>query len=198
MQANERGACGAQCDRSLRIGIDRDRAVEALGQSLRYPRNPGRSADEKDGLESLGFQSRRIQCIIEGVDRAVHRRGDHVLEFRARQTNGRSLGWDEYGDRGLGVEGECLLRVDALTTQLRERQPGVDVIDRDRLDVQTRRGQHMPHHRVVEVGAAQVVDAHRRADDVERTVDLLAKNNGIECASSEVVDGERLARLQLS
>ena len=49
----------------------------------------------------------------------------------------------------------------------------------------------MAEDRVVEVGAAEVFDAGRRADDRQRTGCGLAQQDGVEGAAAEVVDGER-------
>ena len=54
----------------------------------------------------------------------------------------------------------------------------------------------MAQHDVVEVGAAEVAEAERLADDPHLAVGVLAQDHGVERAAAEVVHRQRAARLE--
>ena len=81
-------ARGAERDDRLGVGVDRDRAVEPLGEELRDARNPGRAAGEQDRLEVGAVHARGLERVREDVDRALDAVLDHLLEFGARESHG--------------------------------------------------------------------------------------------------------------
>jgi len=96
-----------------------------------------------------------LQGVVQGVKRAIEALLDHPLELRAREPDRGVARGDKDRDGHVRVEGQRLLRVDALPAELGEGDPGP-------LDVQGRPGEtrcpeDVAEHRIVEVGTAQRV-----------------------------------------
>jgi NAD-specific glutamate dehydrogenase len=121
---------------------------------------------------------------------------DHRLELRAGEAHlGVALG-QHHRDRHVGLRRQGLLGVDALLAQL--GQPGgrarVDVVEC--VGAEGQGVEDVPEHRVVEVDAAEALDAVGPPDDLE-PLRPRPHERGVERAAAQVVDGHHRARRQL-
>ena len=107
-------------------------------------------------------------AVRQHVDGPLDAVVDHLLELRAREAHGGVRLPDEYGNDGLGVEREGFLGFHALAAQRPERDARARV--RERRGGQPRGDDDVTEHDVVEVGAAEVGDARRLAEEPDRPV----------------------------
>ena len=107
---------------------------------------------------------------------------------RVRRTSVCSDG-QEHGDRRLGVRGERLLGQHAVLAQAHDRAGGGRVREVERGDRAVEGAVDVAEHGLVEVDAAEALDALGRTEDLEAAA-RGAQDGGVEGAAAEVVDGD--------
>ena len=159
-------------------------------------RDARRAADEQHRGDLLGGDPGAGEGPPQGHDASRPSAGRIIASnsLRVRRTSVWRFGQHDR-DRHVGVGRQRLLGLDALATQ-----PGHGGDDRGVVEVEAaerrRRGcsDDVGEHGVVEVDAAEALDALGLAEDVE-AVGPLAQDGGVEGAAAEVVHGDDRARL---
>jgi hypothetical protein len=99
-------------------------------------------------------------------------------------------------DGDLGVARQRLLRVDAVGPQDGQRGAQDRIVGLEGLPLQADHLEDVAHHRLVEIDAAQVLDAVGASQQGEPTVVLDPHDRGVEGPAAQVVDGQHGSRLQ--
>ncbi len=134
---------------------------------------------------------------MERLDGLAEDGTDHLLQLLPGQ---RDLGLpvrQEDRDADLDIPGERLLGVDTLLAEPGGGRNRHGVVRIEFLDGTVQGGPDMLEDGFIDVDAPQVLDALRRAQDVEPDLGP-AHDRRVECPAAEVVDGHRLSGLHLS
>ena len=171
-----------------RVDVDRHEGAEAVPQHAPDQRDPRRSPHQQDRVELARRQPGRGDGGVEGTDRVLDAGGDHGLELApAERDRGLDAGQQDR-DGHLLLGGEQLLGLHAGPTQVQHGGGQGRVVGVGGPAVADR-GTDVVENGLVEVDAAQVLDAHRVAEKLEALV-VLAQHGGVEGAASKVVDGD--------
>ena len=181
---------GTQRDGGLRVGVDRDRAVEALRQQLGDPGDARRAAGQQDRCDVLRHHVRGLQEVRDDVDRPAETVLDHLLELSAREPDDRVPGTQEDEDHGVGVERERLLGLDGLATERGEPGTGIP-LGREIVERQTCRAGGVPEHRIVEVRATEASRPTGSPTSSMLRSSSMRTKSGVEGAAAQVVHGEQ-------
>ena len=155
-------------------------------------RNPGRSAGQQHRPQRGRLHPGRPQRPAQGADRVGQRRPDHRLELGAGEADPGVQAGQRHRDHHLGVLGEGLLGLDAVAAQPGQGGAHVRVVRGQRRRHRAHGVQHVLEDRLVEVDAAELLDAFRFAEQLE-PVGRAAQHRRVEGAAAQVVDGDDLA-----
>jgi hypothetical protein len=187
---------GAEADGVLGVGVYGDGPTQLDPHHLGHQRDPGRSADQQDRADVLGRDLGRADGAAQGDDGLRDRRADHGLELGPGQPYLGLEAGDQHRDRDVRVRGQSLLGVDALLAQPGHRSLGRGLLGIEAIQAVAHRRPDVGEDRLVEVDAAEPLDAFGRADDLEAVVVGAAHGGGVEGAAAQVVHGDDRARLQ--
>ena len=134
-----------------------------------------------------------LEGTAKGVDGVLERVPDHALELRANHAHpgcncGAAPGWYLRCRRTALPSPRCSRVARAPP---RPARPGSDGVEGRHVDA----GTHVAEHGLVEVDAAQPLDALWRPQDLEGHFVHLADDRSVEGAATEVIDRNRAARL---
>ena len=122
-------------------------------------------------------------------------RPDHVFELAAGEPDVEVAVRQEHRDGRLGVDRQRLLGRDAVLPQPGQRDAGLRVAQVELAERAAGAEVDVGEDRVVEVDAAEPLDALGAAEDVDAGGGsrALAQHGGVEGAAAEVVDRHRVA-----
>ena len=142
-----------------------------------------------------GIDAGRLQRPAQGGDGGVDRRADHFFELAAGQADlGLQLG-QQHRNGGFGVRGQGFLGGDALVAQPDGGAGGSGIGRVEAGDCAVEGLVDVGEHGLVEVDAAESLDAFRASEDVEAVLGG-AQNGRVESAPAEVVDRDQRARVE--
>jgi hypothetical protein len=174
--------------------IDRHRPTGRLAHHLAHQWNPRCAADEQDpsnvGELQLGGADSPLQR-LHGVGDA---RPNHRFELDARQANVRHQVRERDRDRDVGIRRQGFLRAPTLIAQARERSRRGGVVAHHVAWLQTERLHHVLQDGMIEVDAADPLEALRLPDEGE-SFGGLAQQRCVERTATEVIHGDDLTDL---
>ena len=186
---------GAEGDGVFGVGVDGSRAAEFGGDQVGDHRNARGSADEQHGVQLGRIDLGRLQRPAQGGDGGADGRADHPFKLAAGQADlGLQVG-QQHRDGGLGVRGQGFLGRDALVAQPDDRIGGAGIGRVEAGDGAVEGVVDVGEHGLVEVDAAEPLDAFRAAENVEAVLGG-AQNGRIEGAPAEVVDRDQRAQVE--
>ena len=125
------------------------------------------TANEQHGVQLGGIDSGRLQRPAQGGDGGADRRADHFFELAAGQADlGLQLG-QQHRNGGFGVRGQGFLGGDALVAQPDGGTGGSRIGRVEAGDCAVEGLVDVGKHGLVEVDAAESLDAFRASEDVE-------------------------------
>jgi hypothetical protein len=185
---------GTQRHAVLGVGVDGDRPPQLGAHQLGDQRDAGRAPDQQHPGDVLGRDVGRAQGPAERTDRVDQRGPDHGLELGPGEPHvGLDVG-QHHRDHDVDVAGQRLLGLDAVAPEPGERRHGGRVVGVERLDGLAHRRLDVVEHGLVEVDAAQALDALGLAEDLPPR-GVATEDGGVERAPAQVVDGDDGARL---
>ena len=154
------------------------------------------SADEQHAPDRRHLQPGALHRAAQRGDGVVETRAHHRLELATRQPHAGGEAGNGNRDRGVGVLGEGFLGAHALVAEHGEglADIGLGAVELGELPVEG--GLDVREHRLVEIDAAEALDAVGGAEHLEAVV-VEADHRGIEGAAPEVVDGDGVAGVEL-
>ena len=173
--------------------IDHDRSPQGVPQQLVDQGDLGRSADQKHGGEILRGDAGGGQGPPERLHSGLHGRRDHLLERFPGHGHVPDRVGQRHRDLRLFAGGERLLRVHAVAVHGGQDRSGVGIVRVQRGDRTAQIAVDVVHDRLVEVGAAEPLDALGGTDDLQ-PVPAVAHHRAVEGATAQVVDGQQAVR----
>ncbi len=184
----------AQRDRVLGMGIDHDRAAEPGRHLPGDQRDARRPPDQQHRVQVVGTQAGRRHHAGQGLDRRTEQRSDQLLQLGALQEHLALLAADPDRDGDRRLPRQRLLGVHAGPAELGDRgrrRLAVGAVVEGR-PVGPQSAQDVAEHRLVDVDAAQALDALGPAQRLEPPVRPPPQDGGVEGATAEVVDRDGL------
>ena len=186
----ERGR--AEGDGVLGVRVDEGGPVECRGDHLGDHRDAGRPPDQEHGVEVRGLDPRGAQRAGERADGRLDLRPDHVFELAAGEADVEVPVRQEHRDGRFGVDRQRLLGGDAVLPQPGQGDAGLRVAQVELAERPAGAEVDVREDGVVEVDAAEPLDALGAAEDVD-PYRALAQHGGVEGAAAQVVHGHRVA-----
>ena len=193
IRAGRGGQGGAERDRVLRIGVHRDRAVEARRHELRDERDPGRATDQQDRGQVGRLDPGGGDGPAQHLDARLDVVADHLLELAAHQPHRRLQAGSSTGMRTSVSADSASLASTQSRAQPRHRGQHLLVRWVEPVERIAEALADVGEDRVVEVDPAETLDALGPAQQREAAV--LADHRGVEGAAAQVVDRDDRARL---
>ncbi len=179
----------------LRVRVDGDRASELGRDQFGHHRDARRTPDEQHAREVARVNVRARHRSLQGGHGLDERDPNHRLELAAGEAHLSAQTGQHDRDRGLGVDRQRFLRVDAVVPESGEERRGRGIVEVELSDrVGTCRAD-VGEHRFVEVDAAETLDPLRLAEHREALV-VLSEDRGVERPSAQVVHRDDRAGLE--
>ena len=183
-------------DRVLGVGVDRHRPSDPRRDQPGDERDAGRATDQEDRVHVLGPEPGRRHHAGQGVDGRAEQGPDELLELGPLEEDRVVHVAEPHRDRHRGLGGQRFLRVDAGAAELgcgdRRRRVVVGDVTEDGA-IGAEGAQHVGEHGLVDVDAAQALDALGSTQRLEPPVGPAPEDGGVERAAPQVVHRDRSA-----